>query len=111
MGGPDPYRNSRVKFLISLPSSAMRMSTWSSIISEGRLSTTQSRIDRGPLIINSCKMEGLPESPESNLSRLTRYFATRLEHFRLLEDLYRDMDLANVVADKEALQIKSSEYD
>lgn len=56
-------------------------------------------------------MEGLPESPESNLSRLTRYFATRLEHFRLLEDLYRDMDPANVVADEEALQIKSGECD
>lgn len=53
--------------------------------------------------MNFSKMENLPESPESNLSWLTWYFATRLEYFRLLEDLYRDMDLANVVADEEAL--------
>jgi hypothetical protein len=48
-------------------------------------------------------MESLPESPESNLSQLIRYFTTRSEHFRLLEDLYRRMDPANVIADKEAL--------
>ncbi|KAJ5285794.1 hypothetical protein N7524_001100 [Penicillium chrysogenum] len=29
------------------------------------------------MILN--KIEGLPESPKSNLSRLTRYFATRLD--------------------------------
>ncbi|OQE65362.1 hypothetical protein PENNAL_c0212G04981 [Penicillium nalgiovense] len=52
--------------------------------------------------LNFSKMESLPESPESNLSQLTRYFVTRLEHFRLLEDLYRRMDPANVIADEEA---------
>ncbi|KAJ5174060.1 uncharacterized protein N7500_001991 [Penicillium coprophilum] len=63
------------------------------------------------LVEDRSKIEGLLESPESNLSRLTRYFATRLEYFRLLEDLYRDIDLVNIAADKEALYIKSYECD
>jgi hypothetical protein len=45
------------------------------------------------------KMESLPESSEGHLFRLARYFAVRAEHFRSLEDLYKDMDPTNVIAD------------
>lgn len=56
-------------------------------------------------------MESLPESSESRLSRLTRYFAARSEHFRSLENLYRKMDPANIVADEEASKIVSPKHD
>ncbi|KAJ5205338.1 hypothetical protein N7472_001786 [Penicillium cf. griseofulvum] len=56
-------------------------------------------------------MESLPESSKSHLSRLTWYFAARSEHFRSLEDLYRNLDPANVVADEEALKIVSRKHD
>ena len=44
-------------------------------------------------------MESIPKNSEDHLLRLTRYFAARLEHYRSLEDLFRNMDPANVVAD------------
>ncbi|CDM36269.1 hypothetical protein PROQFM164_S05g000102 [Penicillium roqueforti FM164] len=100
LGGPDPYRNSRVKFIRQ-----------SQTLKAKAYKLTKFYNTDIYLVFNHHKIEGLPESPESNLSRLTRYFATRLEHFRLLEDLYRDIDPANVIADKEALQIKSGECD
>jgi hypothetical protein len=57
------------------------------------------------------KVESLRGSSESDLSQFTRYFAARSKEFRFLEDLYRDMDPANVVADEEALKIISREHD
>ena len=56
------------------------------------------------------KMECVQENSESDLSRLTRYFAARSEHFRFLENLYRDMDPANVSADEEASKIMSRQH-
>lgn len=57
------------------------------------------------------QMESLQESSKSDLCRLTRYCAARSEQYRLLEDLYRDKDPANVVADKEAFKAMSREHD
>ncbi|KAJ5821842.1 uncharacterized protein N7525_011126 [Penicillium rubens] len=128
IGGPDPYRNSRVKFARrsqTLKAKAHKLTKFCDtdiylVFNHQRGSFIYNSVeDRSwppndkQLMkrINFSKIEGLPESPESNLSRLTRYFATRLEHFRLLEDLYRDIDPANIITNKEALQIKSSEYD
>ncbi|CAG7947056.1 unnamed protein product [Penicillium salamii] len=57
------------------------------------------------------QMESLQESSEGDLCRLTRYYAARSEQFRLLEDLYRDKDPANVVADEEAFRAMSRPHD
>ncbi|CAG8133711.1 unnamed protein product [Penicillium nalgiovense] len=126
MGGPDPYRNSRVKFIRrsqTLKAKAYELAKFCDadvylFVNHQRGSFVYNSVhDRSwppndknleqhyPNLerLNFSKMESLPESPESNLSQLTRYLTTRSEHFRLLENLYRRMDPANVIADKEAL--------
>ncbi|KAJ5265398.1 hypothetical protein N7524_006416 [Penicillium chrysogenum] len=70
--GPDPYRNSRVKF-------ARRSHT---------------------LKVKAYK---LAKFCDTDIYVVVNHQRGLLEHFRLLEDLYRDIDLANVVINKEAL--------
>ncbi|KAJ5456074.1 uncharacterized protein N7458_004338 [Penicillium daleae] len=61
--------------------------------------------------LDSSKMEREQKNHESDLNRLTRYFASRLEHFQSLEDVYRDLDPAGLVADDEALENIHRELD
>ncbi|KAJ5517503.1 hypothetical protein N7527_009063 [Penicillium freii] len=110
---PDPYRNSRVKFLKrsqTLKAKAYKLTKFCDtdiylFVNHQRESFVYNSEQQYPNLerLNFSKIESLPESSESNLSQLTRYFVTRLEHFRLLEDLYRRIDPTNILADKEAL--------
>ncbi|KAJ5862968.1 hypothetical protein N7455_007036 [Penicillium solitum] len=125
MGGPDPERNSRVKFTRrsqTLKGKAHELAKFCDanvylVIIHPRESFVYNSVDdrswppsdeklekQYPNLerSNFSKTESLQESSENDLSRLTRYFAARSEHFRFLEDLYMDMDPANVVADEEA---------
>ncbi|KAJ5956315.1 hypothetical protein N7501_010594 [Penicillium viridicatum] len=133
-GGPDPNRNSRVKFTrrsYTLKTKAHELAKFCDtdiylVINHQRGSFVYNLVDnklwppsdkkleqKHPNLerSNFSKMESLSESSESRLSRLTRYFAARSERFRSLENLYRKMDPANIVADKEALKIVSPKHD
>ncbi|KAJ5120837.1 uncharacterized protein N7515_010225 [Penicillium bovifimosum] len=123
MGGPDPKRNSRLQFnrrsrtlkakahelaklcyadvylVINHPRGSFVYDSVSDKVwppNDDKLEPKYPNMERSDFD----KMESLSESSEGRLFRLARYFAARSEHFRSLEDLFKDMDLTNnVIAD------------
>ncbi|KAJ5302306.1 hypothetical protein N7508_007169 [Penicillium antarcticum] len=125
MGGPDPDRNSRVKFQRrsqTLKDKAHELAKFCDanvylFVNHQRKTFVYNSVEDGSWPPNDesleqqysnlertnfSEMDEPHQRSRDNLSRFTQYFSIRRELFRSLEDLYRDMGLANVSADEES---------